>query len=45
MLLYVSDNLSVDEAKAIATKLFAIAFEQEEVRLKEAYHHKNTARQ
>jgi hypothetical protein len=33
MLLYIPDELSVDEAKAIATQLFAIAFDQEEVRV------------
>ena len=33
MLLYIPDELTVDEAKAIATQLFAIAFEQEEVRV------------
>ena len=37
MLLYLPDELTVDEAKAIATQLFAIAYEQEEAKLKANY--------
>jgi hypothetical protein len=33
MLLYLPDELSVEEAKAIATKVLAIAYDQEEAKL------------
>jgi hypothetical protein len=33
MLLYLPDELSVDEAKAIAVRVLAIAYEQEEAKL------------
>jgi hypothetical protein len=44
MLLYLPDELSVDEAKAIAVRVLAIAYEQEEAKLLEASHHRSTAR-
>lgn len=34
MFIYVKDDLSVDEAKAIATQLFAIAYDNEEAESK-----------
>ena len=37
MLLYIPEALSVDEAKAIDTQLFAIAYDQEEAKLKANY--------
>jgi hypothetical protein len=45
MFIYIPESLSVDEAKAIATQLFAIAFEQEETKLLKVAHHRNTVRQ
>ena len=37
MLLYLPDELTVDEAKAIDTQLFAIAYDNEEAKLKANY--------